>query len=183
MSSTQKITITPQMLQNGYNQLPKFRNAIKRAIKKFVDEVYFYDDGFGMADMIMEKILDKFPDDTSMLSHDKILATYEYLFGYFKSPQELIAIHDQELSISGRHFCDAYIRLMIKGKKIWVENWVYNDDYADNGMNGSGKTDYYGYNMSAGITAEQRDKLYGENIVNLYEVATQRYFYDEDISW
>lgn len=166
-------TITPQMIETGYQMLPQFRKDIEKAVKKFVKYAYEHDDGFGIADFIMNKVLEKFPDDAAMLDHDKLLSTYEYLFGYFNSPQELVAMHDYELS-PGNHYCDAYIRVMVKGKKIWVENWTVCDD----AQNISAA---YEYNMSIGITEDQREKLYGKNTVNLYNVDTQQYSFDEDL--
>ena len=167
-------TITPEMIETGYPQLPKFHNALNKAVKKFIKEVYAHDDGFGIADIIMEKIMEKFPDDAAMLNESTTFATFEYLFKCFDRPQELIAMHDRELSPSGIHFSDAYIRIMVKGKKIWVENWAVCDDVEN-------ITSAYCYNMSSGITDEQREKLYGKNIVNLYNVDTLQYSFDTDL--
>jgi hypothetical protein len=172
-------TITPQMIEIGYSQLPQFRKDIEKVVKKFVKEVYAHDDGFGIADIIMEKIMDKFPDDEVLLNEvllneSTACATYEYLFKCFDGPQELIAIHDFELSPSSVHYSDAYIRIMVKGKKIWIENWIVCDDLED-------ITSAYCYNISIGLNNEQREKIYNKNIINVYNVNTRQYSFSEEL--
>jgi len=187
MSKVQtKKPLTPEMIENGYAELPKFRAKLEKVLDKFAKYVACDDED--IAEDLKNTVLGHFPDDLTMLEHDKLLATYEYLFGCFNSPEELISLHDYELNNGGPRAADAFIRVMVKGKKIWVENWVYNDDYEDTNTNtgfvSNGQTtEYYGYNMSVGIEEEQRDKIYGENIVNLYDVEKGIYFYDENISW
>ncbi len=149
-----------QMIDN-IEQLKTFRNEIAKVINKFVKKQYDYE---WCGEEIEQKIMSHFPDEMSLFETDKLCATHEFLFNEFNEPQQLLMIFDKDLVTSQRYYCDAFIRIMVKDKKIWIENWIASDE----------DEDCYEFDQA---TISGRNKMYKNNKPKSYDVRVSKFYY------
>ncbi len=155
-------------MDNLKSQLEDFNKQIKRCIKKYI-KIAYYDTTAG--DLVHQNILDKLNDNPfEYLQFHNLPALYEWTEGTFKTPQEVFMMWDMDLMPNSKYASDAFIRLMVKGKRMWIENWAGTDlDEYEN-------DECYEYNMSS-VSEETRNSYYGKNKeLEFYNHTTNKYW-------
>ncbi len=141
-------------MDNLKSELEEFNKQIKRCIKKYIKIAYH---NTTAGELVHQNILDKLSDNPyEYLQFHNLPALYEWSNKTFNMPQEVFMMWDMDLMPNSKYVADAFIRLMVKGKKMWIENWTASDidEYEDN--------ECYEYEIAT-IPEETRNNYYGKN--------------------
>jgi hypothetical protein len=158
--------LSADIIEKMHLQLSKFKQQINIEIDKLIFEHFSNSDNEIL--LIGENLKDYI--EKQLLKIENNDAIYEYCFNEFNKPTEFLMIHESMLLGELIRYQDAYIRIVVKNKNIWIENWIQNDDLDDENE--------YQYNLSCNITEQQRKKLYGKkNMINTYNKLTKKYSY------